>query len=236
MPGPSLTGTRARATPDDEIRRFFAADGRHVIVFAGFGELGYEDDGIVERVARQVLAPWDRDRALVASGTLLRAGGQDGIAAVFAAAKALGFATAGIHPSVALEHARTHRPSPFCDHVFYVGDRTWGGFVAGSREPSPTLRLVLDVAGELVVIGGGKHAADELAAFLSHGRRVRYFEAEMNRRATDDWCRRAGARIEDYRGAAHRVWEASVNGLPGSEPPASRPPETVRMAGADRAG
>ena len=46
-----------RLVPADEIRRFFRARGKHVISFAGFGELGYEEDGIVDRLVRDVVAP-----------------------------------------------------------------------------------------------------------------------------------------------------------------------------------
>jgi hypothetical protein len=194
-----------KPVPIDQIRRFFAGRRKHVIAFAGFGELGYEDPGIVDRVVRGVLEPWKRDQVLVTSGTLRRANGHDGIAEVYEIAQRLGFETAGIHPSVALDFAETHYVSAACEHVFWVDDPSWGGY-SGNKDLSPTLRAVLDVADELVVIGGGKHAADELEAFLAHGKKVRYFAAEMNHEFTDGWCHRSGVRITDYRGAAHSVW------------------------------
>jgi hypothetical protein len=189
-----------------EVREFFRASGKHVIEFAGFGELGYDEPGIVEQVARQVLEPWPADRVLVACSTLLRVSGQDGIASVHPIARRLGIETVGIHPSVALGFLATHPVSPYCQRTFFVEDRSWGGFVEGTREPSPSLRLLIEVSDELVVIGGGKHAADELQAFQAHGKPVSYFPANMNRDVTDDWCRRAGAGIADYRGAAHAMW------------------------------
>ncbi len=198
-------GAVRRATPPEEILRFFRSRAKRVISFAGSGELGYQEEEVVERVAGEVLAEWSPKQALVNSGTLLRAGGEDGIARIYAVARASGFETAGVHPSVALDFAGTHTVSPHEEHVFFVEDASWGGFVDG-RRLSPTLRTLLDVSDELVVVGGGKHAADELTAFLRQGKKVRYFAAEMNHRATWEWCAGAGAEIRDLRGEAHRVW------------------------------
>ena len=189
------------------IRQFFDALGKHVIAFAGYGELGYERAGVVRDITLAVLAEWSPSDVVVHSGTLLRVGGHAGIAEVYAVARELGIMTTGIHPSVAMAFGDTHRVSPDCSHVFFVEDSTWGGLLDGSRDPSPTLRLHLDVSSELVVIGGGKHAADELAAFTERGLRTRSFPAEMNHATTLDWSARAGAAIDDLRGAAHTVWE-----------------------------
>jgi len=138
----------------------------------------------------------------------LRVGGHDGIAEVYTVARELGIETTGIHPSVAMNFAETHRVSPACDHVFFVADQSWGGLLSGSEQPSPTLRIHLDVSDEIVVIGGGQHAAGELKAFISSGKRVRFYPADMNHTTTRQWAESAGARIEDMRGAAHLLWGA----------------------------
>jgi hypothetical protein len=192
----------------EEIQRFFTDSGKRVISFAGFGELGYEDPSIVARVGAQVLGDLQPAKTIVNSGTLLRRGGEDGIAAIYPIAKNLGMLTSGIHPSVALAFRETHLVSAFSDHWFFVEDATWGGFLAGSREISPTLQVSLEVSDELIVIGGGKHAAEEIEAFGHRRKRVRYYAAEMNHRATRSWCQRSGTAIEDYRGAAHAAWLA----------------------------
>jgi hypothetical protein len=193
-------------TSAKNIKRFFAARAKYVISFAGFGELGYQDPGIIARVAEQVLVHVDPARILVNGGTLLRANGQNGIGEIYRSAKEFGIETSGIHPSVALGFMETHYPSPFCDHVHYIEDDTWGGFLPGTREMSATLRIVLEVTDELVVIGGGKYAADELEAFVKQNKTVRYFAAEMNHEATLKWCAWSGARIPDFRGDAHNTW------------------------------
>jgi hypothetical protein len=91
--------------------------------------------------------------------------------------------------------------------VFFVDDATWGGLLPGSIV-SPTLSVILDVTDDLVVVGGGKHAADELLAFTRQRKAVRYFPAEMNRRVSEEWSLRSGVVIDSVQGAAFHVWSA----------------------------
>ena len=189
------------------IRSFFARRARYVIYFAGYGELGYQDDDCVGRIVRHILKDIPVSSALVHCGTLLRINGLDGIADVYVIAKELGFETTGIHPSIAKEFADTHRVSPYCDHVFFVPDDTWGGFIHDTQALSPTLRLHLAVSDEIVIIGGGKHAADEMTAFARAAKVIRYFPAEMNASASQGWCEKAGIDVLDVRGAAQAAWD-----------------------------
>lgn len=187
---------------------FFAEQGKHVIYFAGYGELGYEDKSVVERVVEDVLKDWPRSQIFAHGGTLLRVDGEDGISLAHQIAKRLGVATTGIHPSVATRFHETHRVSTFCDHSFFVEDEGWGG--SSDSGHSPTLRLHLDVSDEIVVIGGGWHAAHELKAFFNSGKRVRYFPAAMNVDAAQSWCLRFGIEMLDHRGAALEAWEDTL--------------------------
>lgn len=91
--------------------------------------------------------------------------------------------------------------------MFFVDDDTWGGFRPGTTVPSRTLGLHLAVSDEIIVIGGGKHAADELLAFAATGKAVHFVPAEMNHAATREWCSRTGAGLLDPRGAAHVAWD-----------------------------
>jgi len=188
------------------IRSVFESLGKHIIYFAGYGELGYEEEGRVRSITREVLGAWRATEVVVHTETLLRTGGHDGIAEVYALARELGIETTGIHPSVAMRFADTHRVSPYCDHVFFVEDETWGGLLPDGENPSSTLRLHLEVSDEIVLIGGGKHAAGELKAFKASGKRVRFYPADMNHRTTLMWSESAGAEIHDMRGAAHLLW------------------------------
>jgi len=192
------------------IKTAFSHLGKHVITFAGFGELGYEDPTIVECVATEVLKPHDPASILVNTGTLLREGGLNGIADIYPIADRLGIETTGVHPSVALDYQDTHKVSPHCRRAWFVSDNTWGGF-DDKGNLSPILRTTLEITDELVVIGGGKHAADELEAFIRSGKPVRYFSAKMNHRISTEWCKISGAHISDSWGDAHRVWTSFKN-------------------------
>lgn len=189
-----------------DILRFFELKKKHVLTFSGFGELGYQDISFVEAIIRSQLCQWKPDEILVNCGTLLRTGGQDGIALVYRLAKELGIETCGIHPSVAFKWADTHPVSAFADHVFFIEDATWGGYLDDQFTLSPTLKILLAVTDEMIVIGGGKHAADELSAFLQHGKCVKYFPAQMNHQFARKWSAASGVNITDLNGAAYHVW------------------------------
>jgi len=179
--------------------------GRTVVTFGGFGELGYDDEAqVLERCSAE-LERHDPGRTLVATGTLVTEGFRTGIAMVYALAKARGFHTVGIHPSVALHHPKRHAIAPGVDRIFFVEDATWGG-ADDAGMPSNTLQVLLAVSDEFIVFGGGHHTAHELLAFLKAGKSVRFHDAPMHRATTDRWCHDSGARIGDYRGAAFQVW------------------------------
>ncbi|MEU8632801.1 hypothetical protein AB0C38_11580 [Amycolatopsis sp. NPDC048633] len=188
------------------IRAFFSSQGKRVITFAGYSELGYQRPEILREATDEVLDGYRPEAVLVHCGSLLRDCGLDGVAEVHSLAKRRGFETAGIHSTVAREFHATHRVSPYCDHVFLVKDETWGGFRPGTRMPTPTLQAHVDVSDEAVFIGGGKHTADEVRAFADSGKPVRYFPAEMNHTTTSNWCERAGVPVPDFRGAAYFTW------------------------------
>ncbi len=194
--------------PSAEIERFFSGLGKRIIYFAGYGELGYEKEHCVRDVAIQVLAEWSPTDVVVHVGTLLRRGGHNGIAEVYAVARELGIETTGIHPSIAQNFSETHRVSPYCDHVFFVADGTWGGFLPGGELLSPTLQLHLAVSAEMIAIGGGKHAADELKVFTASGKPVRFFPSDMNHSISRQWTEKSGVKIRDMRGAAHQLWSS----------------------------
>lgn len=191
----------------DTVVQAVRAMGKAVVTFGGFGELGYDDESkVLERCSLE-LDRHDPASTLVATGTLVTEGFRTGIAMVYALAKARGFHTVGIHPSVALHHPKRHAVAPGVDHVFIVEDATWGG-ADDTGVPSSTLQVLLAVSDEFIVFGGGHHTAHELLAFLNAGKSVRFHDAPMNRATTDRWCRDSGVRIGDYRGAAFHVWRS----------------------------
>jgi len=80
-PVPGLDPRLWPVTDESEIRAFFRRANRHVVHFAGYGELGYQDPTVVERVVAEVLGERPAAEVFAHGGTLLRAGGQDGSAA-----------------------------------------------------------------------------------------------------------------------------------------------------------
>jgi hypothetical protein len=179
------------------------------VTFLGFGELGYEDEDAMRLVVRRELETRSRADTIVNSGTLITAGFHSGIAEAYREAKAMGFATMGIHPSVALRDPSRHHLSPFVDETFFVEDDSWGGYLPGTRQPSPTLRVLVAVSDQVLAIGGGRHTADEMREFLHQGVPVRYHEAEMNHGVGVAWYRTRGITDIDFRGEAYLLWQST---------------------------
>ena len=191
----------------DEVVNVVNALGKTMVTFGGFGELGYDDEAQVLKLCSHELDRHDPACTAVATGTLVTQGFRTGIAMVYALARARGFQTVGIHPSVALHHPKHHAIAPGVDMIFFVDDATWGGADARGL-PSNTLKVFLAVSDEFIVFGGGHHTAHELRAFLKAGKQVRFHDAPMHRLTADRWCRDSGVCIGDYRGAAYHVWRS----------------------------
>lgn len=193
------------ARPWPAVVQAVRAGGQRVLTFGGYGELGYEDEAAVLALARRELQAHDPRRTCVATGTLLTRGFQAGITIVYPLARALGFRTLGIHPSVALADPARWRIAPGVDDALYVEDTTWGGCDAAGR-PSPTLRALLAVTGRFVAIGGGEHTAQELQAFRAAGCEVAVHPARMHRATMERWTRAQGLPLRDLEGAAWQAW------------------------------
>lgn len=200
-----LSRTAARPLSPEALATAVRATGRSVLTFGGYGELGYEDEGAALALCEQELRRCDPAATLVATGTLITRGYRPGIAIVYPLARALGFTTIGVHPSVALAAGDRHRLADAVDRAYFVEDATWGGCDAAGR-PSNTLRALLAVTDRFVAIGGGEHTAQELRAFLAAGTPVRFHPAPMHAETARRWRARGGAAITDYRGAAERAW------------------------------
>jgi hypothetical protein len=198
---------RTKTSRPATIAKYLRSRHKRIITFAGFGELGYQDPSIVGAVARGVFLSHERASLLVVASTLLRTSGQDGVAAVYPIAAQHQIESVGVHPSIALQFSQTHRPSPHASKTFIVSDRSWGG-VLQNGSPSPTLTVLLSISDLLVVIGGGKHASQELAAFLRADKAVLYVPAEMNHDAAREWTARARVDIGDFKGEAFWTWRS----------------------------
>ncbi len=197
----------ADATPE-QVRMFFAADGRAVVTFLGYSGAGYEDPAAMLAHARRVLEQVDPRRTIVNIGATA-----EGIGAVYELAKQRGFATTGI---VSMEARRSGAAlSPCVDTVFFVADASWGGYLPGTRTLSPTSAAMVAVSSRLVAIGGGEVARDELLAAKEAGRQVVFIAADMNHRAAVIKAASRGQPLpHDFRGAAHEAMKPASSRVP----------------------
>ena len=179
-----------------EVRAFFQAQGKTVVTFLGYSAAEYEDRAAMLAHAEDILAEHDPKTTIVNIGAT-----QDGIGAVYDLARARGFTTTGIVSSQAKDAKAT--VSPNVDHVFFVEDATWGGFLEGKSELAPTSAAMVDVSDRIVAIGGGDIARDELVAARRAGKNVRFIPADLNHKIARDKAREKGQpEPTDFRGAA----------------------------------
>lgn len=196
-------GADIRRASQDEIRDFFAAQGKTVITFLGYSGAGYEDPDAMLRAAKSVLERHDPATSLVNIGVT-----PDGIGQVYPLAKSMGFTTTGIVSTQAQKYEASVSDS--VDFGFYVEDETWGGFLDGSKELSPTSRAMVENSDIVVAIGGGEVARDELTAARGLGKQVSYVAADMNHQIAINKARKKGMpEPTDFRGAAHLAVEGS---------------------------
>ncbi len=187
------------ADPDaaiDAIR----GDGRRVVTFMGFSGRGYEDPASVEHLLADFLAQFDPRSEIVCSGAT-----EDGIGAVYPLAKARGFTTVGIVSAVA--EAEGARFSDLVDTIYVIDDDSWGG----SRNDgtlSPTSVAMAGAADDIIAIGGGPIARDEIEAARKLGKTIHYAAADMNHAAALENARRKGeAPPTEFKGAVHELFE-----------------------------
>lgn len=195
-------GIGVRDAGIDEILAFAHERGKRVLTFAGYSAAGYEDPIALLEHATTVLERHDPHTTLVNIGATA-----EGIGAIYALARQRGFATIGIVSSLAREQGI---PLPPCvDQVFYVKDGGWGGRLPGSSDLSPTSAAIVAVSDEIVGIGGGDIARDEMLAARAAGKSVSFIAADMDHRLARD---KAAARGElpptDFRGSAHAAFAA----------------------------
>ena len=189
----------------EEIQRFFNEQGKQVITFIGYSGSGYEDQPTMLRIAAGVLDEYDPSDTIVNIGAT-----PGGIGAVYELAKQRGFSTTGIVSTQAREY--NAGLSQFADHVFYVADKTWGGFLDGTQQLSPTSQVMVAVSDVMIGIGGGEVGRDELLSARSAGKQVRFYPAEFNHDVARKKARDKGlSEPTDFGGAAAAAFEAKTD-------------------------
>ena len=186
-----------RTATSAEIRTFFQGTGKTVLTFVGYSGAGYEDPAAMLAAAGHILGKYDPKTTIVNIGAT-----EEGIGAVYELAAHKGFVTTGI-VSTQAKQTRAALAS-HCDHVFFVEDATWGGYLAGTEQLSPTSQAIIENSTTVVGIGGGEVARDELIAARRAGKRVQFVPADMNHQRALETAERKGLPPPtDFRGAAH---------------------------------
>jgi hypothetical protein len=187
------------ATPA-EVRAFFKAQSKTVVTLLGYSGAGYEDEAALTKHVLGILDPYDPKKTIVNLGATI-----DGIGRVYELAKQKGFTTTGIVSTQARESDASI--SPCADFVFFVKDTSWGGFVEGTQQLSPTSTAMVDVSDRLVAIGGGEVSRDELIAAKRAGKNVTFIPADMNHRiALEKAAKKGQTPPADFRGAVDAVF------------------------------
>ena len=164
---------------------FKRAQQKEVLTFLGYSGAGYEDVTAMLRHAADVLDAADPARTIVNIGATI-----DGVGAVYELAKNKGFTTIGI---VSTQARDTKTPlSPCVDHVFFVKDPAWGGYVDGTETLSPTSAALVEITDRIVAIGGGDVARAELLAARRMGKPWRFIAADMNHAIAIEKARQRG--------------------------------------------
>ena len=178
-------GTEVRHTDVQEIKDFFATANKGVLTFIGYSGSGYQDKEAMLAVATRILDDFNPKATIVNIGAT-----PEGIGEVYKLAKRRGFMTTGIVSTQAMKYDAVL--SPCVDIVFYVKDKSWGGFIDGSERLSPTSTAMVESSTILVGIGGGSVGRDELITAKRMGKDVRFFPADMNHNVAREKARKKG--------------------------------------------
>jgi hypothetical protein len=180
----------------EQIRAFFESKRMKVLTFLGYSGAEYENKAAVVDRATRILSRFDPGKTIVNIGATA-----EGIGTVYEIAKRKGFLTVGIVSTQAKESKVAL--SPCVDVVFYVKDDSWGGFIPGTQNLSPTSKAMVENSDVIVAIGGGEVARDELIAAKRSGKHVQFIAADMNHQIARDKARKKNRPPPtDFRGAA----------------------------------
>ena len=116
-----------------------------------------------------------------------------------------GFRTIGIVSSRAEKEAAAM--SVDVEVVYVVKDDTWGG--RQGTDLSPTSEAIVEACDEMIGIGGGAIARDELEEARRRGKPVTFFPADMNHALATDKARRSGdPPPTDFHGEARALFNS----------------------------
>lgn len=173
--------------------------GLKVVTFCGFSGTGYEDPVAVERVVREQLARFAPQTTIICAGATT-----EGIGMVYPIARRKGFCTIGIVSSLA--EVEGVAMSDEVEVVYVIKDDTWGGR-QGTRL-SPTSEAMVEACDEMIGVGGGAVARDELEEARRRGKPVTFIPADTNHTYAIEKARNAGKPPPaDFHGEAYTLFQ-----------------------------
>lgn len=156
------------------VSHFFQEKGKKVLTFVGYSGSGYEKENEFISKANEILSLFNPDDTIVNIGASYY-----GIGIVYREAKKLGFETTGIISSLSNRNQNSY--SRFCDYVFIIKDKTYGGFIDKNKETlSPTSEIMVNSSNILVALGGGTISHDEFLMAKKRGKKVAFYQFDSN--------------------------------------------------------
>jgi hypothetical protein len=185
--------------PASAIEAIRGSDQR-VVTFLGFSGTSYENPAAVQQVVREQLARFAPESTIICAGATA-----EGIGMVYPIAQRKGFRTMGIVSSCA--EKQDVAMSDDVEVVYVVKDDTWGG--RQGTHLSPTSEVMVEASDEIIAIGGGAIARDELEEARRRGKPVVFFPAEMNHVLATKKAHNSGkAPPTDFRGEAQSLFKS----------------------------
>lgn len=183
----------------EEVQEYFRSLNMHVLTFFGYSGMGYESDKLLLEKAREILNGYTPEKTIVNLGVTAVGLGQ-----IYPLAKELGFKTAGIVSTQALDYLAD--VSDDVDHICFVEDGQWGGFLPNTQTLSPTSEAMISVSNNCVAIGGNEVSRDELLSARRRGIPVLFIPADVNHANLIHKTSTKGLpRPESFEGEAHQA-------------------------------
>jgi hypothetical protein len=178
---------------------FFSAQGKTVLTLLGFSG-SYESESALLQTVREILLGYSPETTIVNIGATA-----GGIGAAYPVAKSLGFPTAGIVSTKALEDGAPI--SEAVDYVCFIADEQWGGKLPNSDELSPTSKAMVACSDVMIGIGGGEISRDEMMGAKEQGKPVHFYPTELNHAEAIQRAKEAGLPYpKTFWGEAHEVF------------------------------
>jgi hypothetical protein len=190
-------------TPD-KAQTFFKSMGKKVVTFFGYSSI-YENEKEMLTILKKALSEYSPETTLINFGVT-----QGGLGGIYSIAKSMGFITAGVVCSLALEYPTNI--SRDVDYICFIKDTQWGGKLPRSNQLCPTSQAMVLCSDILIGIGGGKICRDEMLFGQELGKPIHFYPAEVNHEWWISRTKKMGfPHPESFWGATHEVFGKKDN-------------------------